>query len=151
QYLQAHSHVPVTGSLLQDQILGDAEETLVRYGGAETLARLHQEARALNLEASHGRMNTDWIEPEALFWAAWRVLPVGEKASLAREAIGGFVERVKQAATMDPRSDSISGPMEWHRHRIHPLLWEALDATAADEGTSDPVQRELKLWQANRD
>ena len=131
QYLQAHPHVPITGSLLQDQILGDAEETLKRHGGTATLARLHGEARQLNLEASRGRMNTDWIEPETLFWAAWRVLPAGEKAALAREAIGGFLERVEQAATMDPRPEATDDPMEWHRHRIHPLLWEALDDAQA--------------------
>ncbi len=110
QYLQAHPHVAVKDSLLQDQILGDAEETLKRHGGATTLARLHREARELNLEASRGRMNTDWIEPETLFWAAWRVLPAGEKAALAREAIGGFLERVEQAAAMDPRPEAAERP-----------------------------------------
>jgi hypothetical protein len=150
QYLQTHPHVPVTGSLHQDQILSDAEETLNRYGSAATLARLHHEARALNLEASHGRMNTDWIEPETLFWAAWRVLPAGEKANLAHEAIGGFVEHVQQAAAMDPRPEATSDPMEWHRHRIHPLLWDALDGAQAGGGPNDPVYKELKSWQAKR-
>jgi hypothetical protein len=151
KYLQAHPHVPITCSLVQDQILSDAEETLKRYGGTATLARLHCEARALNLEASRGRMNTDWIEPDTLFWAAWRVLPAGEKASLAREAIGGFIERVEQAATMDPRPEATSDPMEWHRHRIHPLLWEALDGAQAGLRSNDPVHKELKSWQAKRE
>ncbi len=151
QYLQAHPHIAVKDSLLQDQILGDAEETLQRYGSAATLTRLHQEARQLNLEASHGRLKTDWIEPETLFWAAWRVLPAGEKAALAREAISGFLERVEQAAAMDPRPAAASDPMQWHRHRIHPLLWEALQAAPANRVASDPVRRELKAWQARQD
>ena len=151
KYLQAHPHVPIKDSLLQDQILGDAEETLKRYGGTATLARLHCDARALNLETSRGRMNTDWIEPETLFWAAWRVLPAGEKASLAREAIGGFVERVEQAATMDPRPEATNDPMEWHRHRIHPLLWEALDGAQTDDGSNDRVHKELKSWHAKKE
>lgn len=149
-YLQAHPHVAIKDSLLQDQILGGAEETLKRHGGAETLARLHDEARKSNLEASRGRMNTDWIEPETLFWAAWRVLPPGEKAALAREAIGGFIERVEQAAAMDPRPKAKDDPMEWHRHRIHPLLWKALE-DARIGGGDDPVGKELTAWQARRD
>jgi hypothetical protein len=151
QYLAAHPHVAVTASLLQDQILGDAEETLTRHGGEATLARLHREARKLNLEASRCRMNTDWIEPETLFWAAWRVLPAGEKAALAREAITGFQERVEQAAALDPRPAATrDDPMEWHRHRIHPLLWAALENAPAGRA-KDPVGRELKAWQARRD
>jgi len=150
QYLQAHPHVAVKDSLLQDQILGEAEQTLERYGGAATLARLHREARQLNLEASRGRMKTDWIEPEALFWAAWRVLPAGERAAIAREAIGGFLERVEQAATMDPRPKAVD-PMEWHRHRIHPLLWTALQEAPTDGAFKDPVCKELKAWQARKD
>ena len=150
QYLQAHPHVVIEDSLLQDQVLGDAEETLKRHGGAETVARLHREARDLNLEASHGRMKTDWIEPETLFWAAWRVLPRGAKAALAREAIGGFLERVEQAAAMDPRPEAKDDPMEWHRHRIHPSLWQALEAARAGRA-NDPVRKELKAWQARKD
>jgi hypothetical protein len=150
QYLQAHPHVPVKDSLAQDQILGDAEETLQRYGAAETLARLHREARELNLEASRGRMKTDWIEPEKLFWSAWKVLPRGEQAAVAREAIGGFLERVEQAAEMDPRPGAAGDPMEWHRHRIHPLLWQALeDSPGAD--SNDPVHEQHQAWQARKD
>jgi hypothetical protein len=150
QYLQAHPHVKVADSLLQDQILGDAEETLKRYGGAETLSRLHGEARKLNLESSRGRMNTDWIEPEALFWAAWHVLPAGEQAALAREAIAGFLERVEQAASVDPRPQTDGGPMEWHRHRIHPLLWKALE-DSPNHASHDPVHQELQAWQARKE
>ena len=103
QYLQKHPHVAVIDSLHQDQILGDAEQTLQRRGATTTLARLRRRARKLNLEASRGRIKSDWIEPETLFWAAWRALPAGEKAAIAREAIGGFLEHVGQAAAMDPR------------------------------------------------
>jgi len=150
QYLQKHPHVTIKKSLLQDQILGDADETLKRHGGADTLAKLHADARKLNLDASRERMNTDWIEPETLFWAAWRVLPAGDKAALAREAIDGFIERVEQAASADPRPEFKSDPMEWHRHRIHPALWKALEDTSA-KPAKDPASKELKAWQAKKE
>lgn len=150
QYLQAHPHVTVQESLLQDQLLGDAEATLQRHGGETTLARLRQEARKLNLEASRGRIKSDWIEPETLFWAAWKILPVGEKAALAREVVAGFLEWVQQAATMDPRPDFQRDPMEWHRHRIHPQLWQVLQAADHGGKPADPVRQELAAWQAKR-
>jgi hypothetical protein len=96
-------------------------------------------------------MNTDWIEPETLFWAAWRVLPAAEKAELAREAIAGFVERVEQAAAVDPRPNAANDPMEWHRHRIHPVLWQALQDAPARQPAKDVAARELQAWQARRD
>ena len=65
RYLQAHPHVRITASLHQDQILGDAEATLTRYGANAVLDRLHAEARVANLEASEGRIRSDRIEPEA--------------------------------------------------------------------------------------
>ena len=139
---------------VQDQMLSDAEETLRRHGGARTLARLRREARAVNLETSRGRIKSDWIEPETLFWAAWHALPAGEKAALAREAIGGFVRRVEEAASVDPRRGGPGGaedPMEGHRHRIHPLLWQALEAAHGRTKSADPVARELKAWQAGRE
>lgn len=150
RHLQRNPRVAVQDSLLQDQILGDAEETLRRNDDSDTLDRLHREARKLNLETSRGRMNTDWIEPETLFWAAWQALPAGEKAALAGEAIGNFREYVEQAAAMDPRPGAQNGdPMEWHRHRIHPLLWQALiDAPSGD--AHDPVNQELSAWQAKQ-
>jgi hypothetical protein len=150
QYLQKHPHVAVKDSLLQDQLLGDAEETLKRHGGGETLARLHEEARKLNDEQSRGRFNTDWIEPETLFWAAWRVLPAGGKAALAREAIGNFLEYVADANGFDRRANAKDDPMEWHRHRVHPVLWQAL-LDSPGGNPRDPVNRELKAWQAKRD
>jgi hypothetical protein len=145
QYLKAHPHVRVKTTLLQDQLLGDAEETLKKHGGGRELAQLHREARKLNLEESNGRIKSDRIEPETLFWAAWKVLPQAEKAAIANEAISGFIERVEQAASMDPRGTQ-EDPFEWHRHRIHPALWKALEA----DGASKRVRRELVHWQENR-
>ncbi len=43
-----------------------------------------------------------------------------------------------------PQSD----PMEWHRHRIHPLLWQALEAPGTDP--NDPIQRQRNVWLARR-
>ena len=150
QHLAAHPHVRVRGSLEQDRLLGDAEATLMRHGNAEALDRLRKKARASNLADSRGRLKTDWIEPETLFWEAWKALPKGEQAAIAREAISGFIERVEQAAQHDRRLDHRADPMEWHRHRIHPLLWRALDDASAAPSDNDPVQRELALWQAHR-
>jgi hypothetical protein len=151
QYLQAHPHVTVTGSLVQDQILGDAANTLQRHGAGETLDHLRQEARRLNLDTSRGRIKSDWIEPEALFWAAWHALPAGEQVALAREAIGGFLERVEQASTIDPRQAATDDCMEWHRHRIHPLLWQVLEKTADSGAPQDPINKELQAWRAHQD
>lgn len=149
QYLQKHPHVTVIGSLHQDQILGDAEQTLKRRGVA-TLVRLRRRARRLNEEASRGRIKSDWVEPETLFWAAWQALPAGEKAAIAREAVTGFLEHVGQAAAMDTRPGATDDPMEWHRHRIHPLLWEALGTSPGRKAARDPVHKELRAWQARR-
>jgi hypothetical protein len=149
--LQQHPHVAVANSLLQDQILGDAEESVRRHRGEETLDQLRRAARKINLDSSRGRMNTDWIEPETLFWASWQALPAGEKAAIAREAIGHFVAYVHEAAGMDPRPAAHrDDPMEWHRHRIHPLLWQALADAPSGDGI-DPVNRELTAWQAEHE
>ncbi len=151
RHLQLHPHVAVTASLLQDQILSDAEETLRRHGGDGTLNELRRAARKINLDESRGRMNTDWIEPETLFWASWRALPAGEKAALAREAIGNFVAYVHEASAMDPRpAVRHDDPMEWHRHRIHPVLWQALE-DAPSGGASDAVNREFTAWRAEQE
>jgi hypothetical protein len=151
RHLQSNPHVKVSDSLLQDQILGDAEETLRRNSGEGTLDELRRAARKINLDLSRGRMNTDWIEPETLFWASWRALPAGEKAALAREVIGNFLAYVQEAAAMDPRpAASRDDPMEWHRHRIHPVLWQSLiDAPSGD--ASDPVNNELTAWQSEQE
>lgn len=130
--------------------MGDAEATIARYGGTAVLGKLHREARSLNLEASHGRIKSDWIEPETLFWASWRVLPAGEKAAIAGEVISGFLEYVEQAAAMDIRPKAANDPMEWHRHRIHPVLWAALEATPASR-VPNKVGKELKKWEARKE
>jgi hypothetical protein len=149
QYLQTHPYVRVSATLLQDQLLGDAEKTLKRHASSSTLSRLHRKARAENLESSSGRIKSDWIEPEVLFWAAWRVLPKNEKAAIADEAIGGFIERVEQADTMDSREKVSNDPMEWHRHRIHPELWKALQANT--KNGSKAVRAELAKWETGKD
>jgi hypothetical protein len=148
RYLQAHPRVRIATSLHQDQLHGEAEATLKRYGAGAVLDRLHEQARAANLEASGGRIRSDRIEPESLFWAAWRALPPRERYAIAREAVGGFIERVHDAASMDPRANAQSDPMEWHRHRIHPLLWKALEEPHIDP--NDAVQRERSCWIARQ-
>mgnify|MGYP001386350588 CR=1 FL=1 len=147
-WLERHPGVRVVEELAQDMLLGDAEATIERHGGAALLRRLRREARQANLEASGGRIRSEWIEPETLFWAAWGLLPPQEQARVAHEAVSGFVQRVEQAAEHDPRSERRRDPMEWHRHRVHPLLWGALDEGRLASG--DPVRRELLAWEAGR-
>lgn len=147
RYLQGHPGVAVAASLSQDMILGDAEETLRRRAPA-VLDRLRREARAANLEASRGRVRSGRVEPEALFWAAWKALPAGERGEIAREAVGGFIGRVGRAAEADPRTAG-GDPMEPHRHRIHPLLWDALAASPGGR-KGDPASRELAAWRAGK-
>ncbi len=146
-YLARHPHVRVVGSLLQDQLHGGAEETIRRHAGAAALARLHKKARADNLVVSKGRLHSDYVEPETLFFEAFRALPEKERGAIAREAVGGFVQMVEEAASVDPR-DPKGDPMEAHRHRVHPLLWGALER--AHLSRRDPARRELEAWQANR-
>lgn len=147
QYLSAHPHVTIRQSLLQDQLLGDAEATLQRHGARATLDRLKREARTNNLDVSQGRIKSDWIEPETIFWEAWKVMPGGEKADLAREVIGGFLERVQQAASMDTRREWKNDPMEWHRHRIHPVLWHVLET---DMNSHDKLYQEYTIWKTQQ-
>jgi hypothetical protein len=90
-------------------------------------------------------MKTDFVEPEALFWAAWKALDAGAQAEIAREAVLGFVERVESAATMDPRQTQ-GDPMEAHRHRVHPTLWKALAGDAGALEKDATLQRESRLW-----
>ncbi len=149
QWLQDHPHVRVRSSLLQDQMLGDAERTLQRHA-PKVLARLKRDARAENLEASGGRIKTDWIEPETLFWSTWSALPSGERAAIAIEAVNGFIERVENAASKDPRSQATRDPMQAHRHRVHPLLWKALETEPASLATNAAVRRELEIWTRDR-
>jgi hypothetical protein len=149
RWLQAHPRMALRTSILQDQLLGDGEETVRKHAGPGALDKLRRAARVTNREDSSGRIKDDWIEPETLLWAAWRALPAGEKAAIAREIVTGFVERVEEAAAFDPRpSARADDPMEWHRHRIHPILWEAL---AAAPGPKDAAARELAAWRVRRD
>jgi hypothetical protein len=105
--------------------------------------QLKKEARKANLAASSGRIKSDWIEPETLFWASWHALSGGERAELAKEAISGFLEHVENAASKDPRKPP--DPMEAHRHRIHPLLWKAARDLPLD------AEREARLFRERED
>jgi hypothetical protein len=141
--------VKVVDRLEQDALLLDGEATIAKHGGEAMLRTLRKEAREANLAASKGKIKSDWIEPETLFWAAWRVLPDERRAAIAREAVNGLIERVERAATIDTRAGFKADPMEWHRHRVHPLLWEALSKGRL--AASDPARRELEAWAARRE
>ncbi len=134
RWLAKHPRVALKGALAQDQLLMDGEATL-EGRAPKVLAKLRKAARAANLAASRGRVNSDRIEPEAVFWPAWQALKPREQAEIAREAVSGFVERVQRAAEQDPRGSKVD-PMDAHRHRVHPLLWSALaaDRAALDAG-----------------
>jgi hypothetical protein len=147
-WLLEHPHVQVVDVLAQDALLADAEQTLQKLAPS-TLRGLREQARADNLAASRGRIKSDFVEPETLFWATWQVLPAGQKAEIAREAISGFVERVERAASKDPRG-KWSDPMEPHRHRVQPILWAALLAEAGTLDKHPALRREAKQWQANQ-
>ncbi|MEP7122254.1 MAG: hypothetical protein ABJE95_15140 [Byssovorax sp.] len=143
-WLMANPRVTVRSSLAQDQLLCDAEAVLAQRA-PRALSTLKKKARRANLEASRGRMKTDFVEPEALLWAAWKALGGGARAEIAREAILGFVERVESAASMDPRQKQ-GDPMEQHRHRVHPILWKALDGDAAARDKDATLRRESLAW-----
>lgn len=145
-WLVNHPRVVVRASLAQDQLLGDAEATLARHA-PETLAKLRRAARKENLAVSRGRVKSDRIEPETLFWATWRHLPGGERAAIAREVVLGFVERVENAASQDPRPRAGQDPMEPHRHRIHPQLWRALEDEPGALDVAAVVRTEHAAWQ----
>ncbi len=144
EWLSHHPHVTLASSLAQDVILKDGEATLQRRA-PERMAELRRSARAANLEASRGRVKSDFVEPETLFWAGWHVLKPGEQAAIAREAILGFVERVERAASVDPRA-RLAEPMAAHRHRVHPLLWAALPFDAGALAREEVLVHELRRW-----
>jgi hypothetical protein len=162
EYLRRHPGVQPRPSLLQDQLLGEAAETLVHHGAAARLEELRLASRKSNLEESGGRIKSDFIEPEQLFWAAWQALPRREQAAIGREVINQFVRRVEEAAECDPRRTGEvrdgydpgegvaegSSPMVWHRHRFHPLLTAALLAEKSVLTAAEPAQRELVALQA---
>jgi hypothetical protein len=81
-----------------------------------------------------------------LFFEAFRALPTGARGAIAREVVTSFVEMVQQAASVDPRGPG-GDPMEPHRHRVHPMLWSALEHAHLSQ--RDPARRELDLWKAN--
>lgn len=151
QYLQKHPVVTPRRTLLQDRLLADAEETLLALGGGDRLAELRTEARKLNLDQSEGRIRSDFIEPETLFWEVYFRLPDAERVQIAREAISGFVGRVSEAAECDPRHKDAADPMQWHRHRIHPLLWDALALDKGPTSERDIPQREVRKFQAQKE
>lgn len=148
-YLIKHPHVRVRSSLAQDQLMAQGVETLARVA-PKVLARLRTGARRSNLEASGGRIKTDWIEPETLFWSVWKHLPLGEQAAIACEAVEGFLDRVHQAASEDPRHDASRDPMEAHRHRIHPVLWRTLERERGVLDQHADVRAEWDAWRADR-
>jgi hypothetical protein len=151
RYLQAHPQVKVKDSILQDMLLIDGEKTVARHGGAGALDRLRRNARKLNFESGYERIKSDFIEPETLLWEAWKVLPHTPKAAIAHEVVSGLIERVRQASAYDPRPEAkTEDPMEWHRHRVMPFLWAALNRREAGLKPSDPVAKELESWKADR-
>ncbi len=150
RWLRAHPLVAVKRTLLQDQLLKDAERTVKKHAGQETLDALRRAARAKNLQESLNRVRSDFIEPETLFWAAWHALPPRARTAIAREAVAGFVERVHEAASMDPRNKT-DDPMLPHRHRVHPLLWQALAGDTAKRRKSDVVEHERRAFLAAPD
>jgi hypothetical protein len=148
-HLAEHAHVRVRSSLAQDQLMAQGVETLERLA-PKALAALRKEARRSNLEASEGRIKSDWIEPETLFWSVWKHLPLGEQAVIACEAIEGFLERVHEAASRDPRLDAGRDPMEAHRHRIHPLLWKTLERERRILDQHSDVRAEWNAWRNDK-
>jgi hypothetical protein len=148
-YLSKHPHVRVRTSLAQDQLMAQGVETLERVA-PKVLARLRKEARRSNLEASGGRIKTDWIEPETLFWSVWKHLPLSEQAVIACEAVEGFLARVHEAASEDPRHDKSRDPMEAHRHRVHPVLWKTLERERGILAQRPDVRAEWNAWRRDR-
>lgn len=151
QYLQKHPVVMPRRTLLQDRLLADAEETLLALGGGDRLAELRAEARKYNESESEGRIRSDFVEPEKLFWEVFFRLPEAERVQIAREAVSGFVTRVTEASSCDPRHREEDDPMAWHRHRVLPLLWDALALDKGPTSERDIPQRELRKYQAQRD
>jgi hypothetical protein len=145
RWLAQNPRRAVRASLEQDQLLIDAERTVRKHKGPKAVDALRRAARQENLKISKGRVKSDFVEPETMFWAAWHALPKGNKAAIAREVVSGFVEIVERAASVDPRGVR-TDPMEEHRHRVHPLLWSALRSERAS-GRGDYVKRELEMFE----
>jgi hypothetical protein len=137
------------GALLQDQILIDAEATVKKHAGEKVLGKLHKAAEKENKESSRGRLKSDWIEPETLFWSAWKALPVKNKAAISAEILEAFVGYVENAREYDPRKPE-GDPMLWHRHRIHPELWRALAAKKNSVRSNSLALKELEAFRADK-
>ena len=62
----------------------------------------------------------------------------------------GFVSRVTESASCDPRrhneSHAPTDPLDWHRHRIHPLLFDALATEKPSPTDRDLPQREYRRF-----
>ena len=41
--------------------------------------------------------------------------------------------------------------MAWHRHRIHPVLWQAIEQDALTSSERDPVLRELRQFHEQKE
>lgn len=141
--------VTAAGALLQDQILIDAEATVKKHGGTKALDKLRRAAEKNNRETSRGRLSSDWIEPEVLFWSAWKALPVKHKAAIAAEIVESFAAYVENARQYDPRK-SQGDPMSWHRHRVHPEIWKALAASGTSLSADSTALRELAAFRADK-
>ena len=141
--------VKAAGALLQDQIMIDAEATVKKYAGVKALDKLHRAAKKENLEDSRRRLKSDWIEPETLFWSAWKALPVRNKAAIAAEIVESFVAYVENAREYDPRKPE-GDPMMWHRHRVHPELWKALAASKNSLRAKSTARKELEVFRADK-
>ena len=162
QYLQAHPHVSVKDSVLQDQLLGDAETTVQRHGDAATLARLHQEARRLNLEASRGASRATGSSRRRCSGPHGKCSPRARKPpSPARPwpaSWKGWSRRRRwtrgrnSSATRWNGTDTASirncGRRWKPQARPHPA--HSLGGAGRGEG-HDPAGKELAAWQAKKD
>ena len=57
---------------------------------------------------------------------------------------------MEQAGAFDPRQGG-GDPMEWHRHRVHPELWQALENGRSTWKNHDRVHRELTEWRGKKE
>ena len=141
--------VKAAGALLQDRILIDAEATVKKHAGTKALDKLRKAARKSNEESSRGRLKSDWIEPETLFWSAWKALPVNDRAAISAEIVESFAGYVENARQFDPRKPK-GDPMLWHRHRVHPQIWKSLAAGKTALAPDSIALRELASFRADK-
>jgi hypothetical protein len=141
--------VKAAGALLQDRILIDAEATVKKHAGSKALDKLRKAAKKSNEESSRGRLKSDWIEPETLFWSAWKALPVNDRAAISAEIVESFAGYVENARQFDPRKPK-GDPMLWHRHRVHPQIWKSLAAAKTALAPDSIALRELASFRADK-